>query len=272
MELARLEELIESSDEALDLYLEVSDDVSVIQETLSEMAMDPRYVRERAKVGLWRNRLLAVAALVVLFVGGWVLLPKGSLEVPEASPRYAQAKMSGGVGVRWAEGQKEYATGDLVVGETVEIEQGALEITCDNGIVLLVEGPASFRLSDSMNMRLDYGSLVAEVPREGRGFTVEYGKHRLIDHGTKFGMQISRNDLQRSAEIAVFQGEVEVLPANNRESVMLGRYDAVVLDENSETGVYSVPLDREKFLRELPLAEIPWQMPSIPFFGEEGGV
>ena len=77
-------------------------------------------------------------------------------------------------------------------------------------------------------------------------------------------MRVSPDDVDEATEIAVFQGVVEVIPRGVTTPVMLGKFDAVALTSETETGVYSIPLDQSKFLRELPLGEIPWEMPRIP--------
>lgn len=263
--LARLEELLSESEEALDLYLELAHDESNLKELLSGVDCSRVAPPERDWRRLWVP-VSAVAATVVLFAFGWHF--SGREEVVASREESAQSApggfLTGGLGVRWEEGSRPLSIGSPIPDEKVTISSGALEVTCSNGVVLLLEGPASFRLRDEMNLDLDYGNLVAEVPEAGRGFSVLSGDHKLVDHGTKFGIRVSRDRLKKPTEIAVFQGEVEVIPNGGAIPVMLGKFDAVALTSENESGVYSIPLDQSKFLKELPLGEIPWEMPKIP--------
>ena len=115
-----------------------------------------------------------------------------------------------------------------------------------------------------MNLQLEYGSLVADVPTEGRGFRVRHRNHELTEHGTRFGLKAPQDHSESPVEVAVFQGEVEVRSADFSGPIRLIKNDAVILTSESSSGVSSIPFDRSKFLRELPHSEIPWAMPPIP--------
>ena len=171
-DLARLEEWFANSPEAIDLYLEASHDEVTLPELLTEM--EGREVEPFRPRWNWRKTLIvstaAAAVILILVVArGWLGDSGEQAPVLVADPASNPAGViSGGLGVRWADGVRPLKIGASLGGEQISFEGGALEVRCSNGVLLLVEGPASFCLEDSMNLNLEYGSLVAEVSEAQR--------------------------------------------------------------------------------------------------------
>jgi hypothetical protein len=88
----------------------------------------------------------------------------------------------------------------------VVLTRGVVEITCDDGVQLLLEGPVTYIVEQSGRGFLERGSLTARVPHEAIGFTVATPSAVLIDQGTEFGVRVDAPDM---AEVHVFVGRVE---------------------------------------------------------------
>jgi hypothetical protein len=138
--------------------------------------------------------------------------------------------------------------GDALRLGDYELTHGFAEIELQNGVVALVESPARFKIESASLLALYAGRLSAAVPAEGVGFTVETPNAEVIDHGTEFAIEVTED---RSSEVHVFQGEVEVKPIGaGIDPVRLLADQATRLDgESSEPSGIAIAPDR--FLRAL---------------------
>jgi len=266
-EFARLEELLESDPSARAYYLEIAGTEALIPMVLEGGFPVDLTTPTRASGRKWIRRgvAAAVAAAVVIAAGGIFWWNSHSPRPSEERP-IGSASVTGMVGVKLVAGSSELLVGDSLGGETARIEAGLLEVTYDNGVQLLIEGPASFEVTGENAGRLEYGNLVAKVPPGAEGFTIDYAGDRLVDHGTEFGLRVPRDS--GGAEVAVFRGEVEVFPGSTERSAHLFRDHAVRREATEEAGLVSVPLDRSLYVREFPSRELPWEIPPVPR-GEE---
>lgn len=73
----------------------------------------------------------------------------------------------------------------------VSLLSGVLKMQFDNGVQVVVEGPAVFSIEAYERMRLTSGKLYAKVPKQGIGFRVNTPTCGVIDLGTEFGMDVN---------------------------------------------------------------------------------
>jgi hypothetical protein len=165
------------------------------------------------------NNVFAVSLSMVIFVGlvtGAILAmnslgrhnsPVPSIPIMEYAARITDLKEC-----RFAAASPSASKNEqLAVGGKLEVEKGLVEITYFNGAVVLVEGPASLAIDSSKSCRLERGRLTVRAETErSHGFAVTAGGSRFVDLGTQFGVKA---DVQKNAEIHVFQGAVEYRPA-----------------------------------------------------------
>ena len=161
------------------------------------------------------------------------------------------------IGVSWASESQVIKRGDFING-TFSIDSGVLEMIYGNGVSVILEGPARYTVTGSNSGRLDFGTVVAEVPKAGHGFELDYGGDRLVDHGTQFGVRLLENDTE--PEVVVFKGEVEVLNRGGKSSRLMGGHAVRKVSDKFQ----SIPINRDRYVRELPSRELPWQMPPVP--------
>lgn len=121
------------------------------------------------------------------------------------------------------EGEPPMGSG-LAEGSRLVLDHGAVELDFPNQVRGLVEAPASFEMVDERTLRLDHGRVFFHVGSEaGRGFTVITPHQRIVDLGTRFGIDARRG--HDEVELHVFEGSVRVddLDENHGEIFKAGR-------------------------------------------------
>ena len=94
----------------------------------------------------------------------------------------------------------------LEKGRQLHLEKGLLQITYDTGAVVLMAGPATYKIESDNAGSLDRGKLTARVETiEAEGFTINTPNARFVDLGTEFGVKV---DEQGREEAHVFAGRV----------------------------------------------------------------
>ena len=150
-----------------------------------------------------RNRYLtlgATAAVVLIGVAIWKFFGAETTASAQA------------VAVQVLEAQ-QVVPGDWQAGQTVSLNQlnitsGMLQVRiADSGVRLRVSGPAELRLVDPMLARVVRGQVTADVDEQGKGFSMETAQAKLVDLGTKFGVDVSDRD---TTDVVVFRGTVQV--------------------------------------------------------------
>lgn len=91
----------------------------------------------------------------------------------------------------------------------LQMDRGLIELQTKRGVQMLVKGPADWTLDAENSVSLRSGSLVAMVPPQAIGFTVTTPSAQVVDLGTEFGVEVSK---QGATEVQVFHGKVELRP------------------------------------------------------------
>ena len=159
----------------------------------------------------------------------------------------------------------------LQAGQQLLLEKGMAQITYGNGAVVLLEGPASFRIDSPKSGFLARGKLMARADtEESRQFTIITPDARFEDLGTEFGVMI--DDKGRSA-VAVFAGKVkaEAKLADGRWTVpvSLGRGEAAFCEEAEFTRQVA---QRNNFPTLQPQSQTPPRRPVPAMAGCQPGV
>jgi uncharacterized protein YciI len=93
-------------------------------------------------------------------------------------------------------------------GRELTLLAGFAELTTSKDVVVVLEAPCKIVFDEADNaLRLQAGRLVADVPEQAVGFTVHTPTARVIDYGTRFGVEVHEDG---STNAAVFTGEVEL--------------------------------------------------------------
>ncbi len=161
----------------------------------------------------------AAAGLVFLLgigLGGW-LNPRSG---PDAS---ATEHRDDGIAVLNQVADAEWeddspgglAAGSILSPGRLQLKAGLAQIEFYNGARLILEGPVDIELQSVNEVICHHGRLRAQVPPAARGFTVLSPQFELVDLGTEFGVEVGDTG---EAKVHVFDGEVELYPADGRRS------------------------------------------------------
>ncbi len=216
VELAELDRLLASDrDLRRKLIAETGIDAGLC-EIARERASQPSVVVPRRSVWLsWRSLTAAAAAVVVfgLLAFGWAR--RGvEVEVVETSD---------GISGDWVVGHKARLN-------HVALVRGSVQIRLSSGVLLDVSAPIEMNLIDAMHVRVLSGRVTADVGEHGKGFVIETPQARVVDLGTRFGVDAS--DVAQTS-VLVFQGQVEVYEKGSAQRVaLLNTGEGLRLDNN----------------------------------------
>lgn len=105
----------------------------------------------------------------------------------------------------------------LAPGQCVSVQSGSVQLTYDNGVLVTLTGPASYRLIDRKYGFLQEGAASARVPAEAVGFTINTPAGGIIDCGTEFDVTVGKDAKTgvATADVRVIDGAVDInVPAS----------------------------------------------------------
>jgi hypothetical protein len=168
----------------------------------------------------------------------------------------------------------------LVPGQRLDLTTGLVEITFDNGAVVVLEGPAAFDVQSPGRGQLHEGRLAAVVPEQARGFEVETAQLNVVDLGTEFGVMA---EAEGTTEVHVFNGLVKahLLDAAGHQvrTVELNTSEAARI-QPAAAMVARIPARDDEFVRTLSVAAGPhdglysydgFNYPAGPLDEQNGG-
>jgi hypothetical protein len=129
------------------------------------------------------------------------------------------------------------------------LEKGVIKIQYDDGVEVVIEGPATFEVERS-GIYFTYGHLYSRVSETGLGFRVKTPTSLFIDQGTEFGVQA---DSQGSTELHVIQGKVQLFAGFEKQdklSQIVTANTAVLYNANVHE-IRSVPFEKHRFVSEI---------------------
>jgi len=166
----------------------------------------------------------AVAAVVlgllsVVYVAGWIDRPAETDPVVENPPAEVVpdpggvapalppvvAELVRGDGLVWADRSQSTLPGTALRRGFIVIEQGIAQVRFQSGAVATFRAPAVIELRGDNRMALNKGAMVAHVPEQAYGFTVDTPTMRVVDLGTEFGVTAEETG---DSAVQVFVGEV----------------------------------------------------------------
>lgn len=126
-----------------------------------------------------------------------------------------------------AKGQKSERH-TLNQGDTLELLRGAIECELKSGVRVIIEAPGSLTLTASKSVDVTQGRLHFEILRESAvGFTVSTPDLKVIDLGTRFGMQVPLPGAHRAQQVHVLDGSVKVSLRKKKASITLKKGEGV---------------------------------------------
>lgn len=222
----RLKELLAADPEARRAYREYLN----LHVALTSIGAMPAAVEKRFAWTPLAASVAAAAALLVLF----------------SAPFGPEIRAS--AGARW----RERSAG------TLDLEAGFAEVRLANRVRLLLEAPARLRLATAGRVRLENGRVVAEVPSEARGFTIDTPAAAVVDLGTEFGVGVRDTG---ETEVLVYRGEVVADCRGTRHHLEAGK--AVLIDPAAAPR--GIEFQPERFVRMFP-TDVDGGQPAGPLY------
>jgi hypothetical protein len=156
------------------------------------------------------------------------------------------ATVAGLEAVQWGLGQSPLLLGQGMSRGTIEVQSGFVNLQFDSHANLILEGHARLELLGRNAARLHCGRVVAYVPDSAKGFVLESPEGRIIDLGTRFGVEV---DDQGSTEVHVLQGLVRTAVRGESGTRDLHASQGLRLTPGN---VMPIVADRTRFLTALP--------------------
>lgn len=250
-ELRRWEAMCLADSDALDYYIAL-----IRVESLTPAALERLEARRNAAkrrpgfpLRFVRNPVFLATAACLALAG---IVTFKLVSRPEAT-RVAgvPARVTNAYGLRWVSGGAQ--PGDRQSAATAAFSSGLLELTMDSGVRLLIQGPASYTVTGPNSLRLDSGRAVADVPLPARGFTLTSPRDHIVDHGTRFAVEVKSDGSETT--LGVLSGEVELAKSGGNVHLYTGYAVRRRGDE-----VLTVPFDKSRFVTEAPTREFPWSI------------
>jgi hypothetical protein len=181
----------------------------------------------------WRNRVTAIAAMVVFGLSTWMFMRPGKM----GSVTRLET-------ITWGDAAPLTEGDKLQPGTRLRFESGLVELEMGGRGRMIVEGPADLEFADSMRSVLHRGRVLMRVTEAGHGYRLETPKGAVVDLGTEFGVSVGDDGV----ETHVLEGEVEAIP-NGGGKVLLKKNDALRFDG---TGGKRITADPGSFYTALP--------------------
>ncbi|MBI9016186.1 MAG: FecR domain-containing protein [Phycisphaerae bacterium] len=166
------------------------------------------YRRSRLKLSGISRFLGAIAAMLIVATcltlierkAAEPIIPRPIQEIPFV------ATITDVIDARWANGSN-YAIDSTLRRGPKTLQSGYAEITLNDGVMVVVEGPCEFEFDKSNHLVVYSGNITANVPRKAIGFKVITPYATIMDLGTEFGVSVNKNHY---SEVHVFDGEVKL--------------------------------------------------------------
>ena len=177
-------------------------------------------VRSKIRHGRWRERVLAMAALVAVGVSVGLFLRPGAVGMV--------ARLET---ITWGDAGALAEGSRIKAGSRLRFEGGLVELEMAGKGRMIVEGPADLEFVNAMESRLHRGRLLMKVTEAGHGYRVTTPKGSIIDLGTEFGVSVGEDN---KVETHVLSGAVEAVPDGGAK-VLLRKNDALRFDGGAGT-------------------------------------
>lgn len=235
-----LQEIVTGSEEAALFYTEFMQQHAILSLDAEHLPSSSGLQIHEKKNFPWAW-LTATAAILVM---AFTLISKE----PKSIETYAVMESSDFA--NWGNCTLPTAIGGKLSAGKLEIKEGLATLQFDSGAKVVLEGPATFEIIDSMTTRLHSGIVVSDIPESAHGFTILTPTAKAVDHGTRFLTQV-KNDGQTTV-LDVLEGEVELVREDSSQMFKTGE-----IAKSSNKGIEQYKdLREELFVKERGLKSV----------------
>ena len=146
-------------------------------------------------------------------------LPPEKIAAFQATDGNAVAVLSRTASARWAD-RTSRDVGSPVGAGKLDLASGIVQLEFLSGASVIVEGPAKLLLLSNKLIVCQLGKLRVYVPSQAKGFMVDTPRHRSVDLGTEFAIEVDANE---QTEIHVLDGIVEVFTLDGEKAASAPR-------------------------------------------------
>lgn len=154
------------------------------------------FIGARARRGKRRIMGFAAAAVIALSAATWIHMTRG-VEVEVIASRDVEV----------SNGSLSPEAGSRSRVRDLTIAKGLLKLRLANDVSIELLAPAQLRFIDPMHVRILSGKATVDVGENGKGFILDAPQTRVVDLGTRFGVDASAAD---STGVVVIEGSVEL--------------------------------------------------------------
>lgn len=211
---------------------------------------------EIPRSALWAAIAVGVA-FVFLAVDALMLQQEQQADMTQVAPpvetRPAEtfASVSDSVAAVWARITKPIGPGGRLPAGRLNLIEGAVELTFDDGAQVVLEAPVEVELVSASRLWLQRGKMVAKVPEEAIGFTVSTAAGSIVDLGTEFGVGVTDTG---DTQVQVMQGVVALAAKSSGENVprltLTEGQARYIQAEGSQ--ISKLEFDEQAYLRNVP--------------------
>ena len=157
----------------------------------------PATNQQKSQASWYWHGVTAAAAAIVAAGAVWLL---NEPPAPVATLTKARA-------CKWGNSALPTVEGALLAPGMLELVEGIATLKFKSGAEVVLEAPVSLEIISSMACRIKKGTVVADVPPQAKGFTIEAPETKVVDWGTRFGVSAGENG---KCLVHVIEGLVEV--------------------------------------------------------------
>jgi ferric-dicitrate binding protein FerR (iron transport regulator) len=186
------------------------------------------FIRARARRSKLRIIVLAAAAVIAVSTTTWFQMTRG-VEVEVIASR----------DLKVSSGSLSPEAGSRSRVRDLTIDTGLLNLRLANDVTIELLAPAQLRFIDPMHVRILSGKATVDVGQNGKGFILDAPQTRVVDLGTRFGVDASAAG---STGVVVIEGSVELHSKQGRVN-HLAEGEGVVVNTSGNIG----KLDQVRF-------------------------
>lgn len=173
----------------------------------------------------------ALAASLAVLACGYLLWPSSYATVVATE------------NVEWRDGT-HFEVGERLGGEWIGVEEGVVQLAYSSSAVMKIEGPAEFRVNGDRNCELRLGSVLAYVPPDAHGFTVDTPKMLVVDRGTSFRVDVSA---ENDASLQVLEGMVDAEAKSSGKSHRLVAGEVAAIRGSGQQSELQISTEEQLF-------------------------
>lgn len=193
---------------------------------------------------------LAVAAAIALIAGSWFVSIQNPIGRNESASITTHHAVWDGLAP---------ADGPLRSDTPFSLKSGFASLAFTSGVEVTLEAPCRFTIHSPLAMSVDHGRAAVKVPEPVDHFTVTTPAGDFVDLGTEFGIAVGSDGQTPVVLTDVYQGEIEIRPANLDAQRLLPGQGRALLGSGSQTQLVA-NLDSDP----ISLADLHRQLPTAP--------